>query len=199
MPWIKRQAIVQEDNKTKTEHGEIDKKKIVSKDDKHLKRGSKGEIMCLRSLVDWLILAPRDGKRSAERKLLCFLASILYSSTQNLSKKFLVQEIDIFFVLKFWGFSLQQGSYKYSEETCDKYHKLTNFFFSFSLSRWFWPLLHQLDLTYVLTFSEKESKKTNFYFAGKGGLTTLHRLSAPLMLQEPTRRLTQEMIMNVKL
>lgn len=52
--------------------------------------------MCLRSLVDWLILAPRDGKRSAERKLLCFMVSILYSSTQNLSKKFLVQEMDIF-------------------------------------------------------------------------------------------------------
>lgn len=55
--------------------------------------------MCLRSFVDWLILAPRDGKRSAERKLLlCFIVSILYSSTQNLWKKFLVQEIDIFLV-----------------------------------------------------------------------------------------------------
>lgn len=51
--------------------------------------------MCLRSLVDWLILAPRDGKRSAERKLLCFMVSVLYSSTQNLSKKFRVQDKDI--------------------------------------------------------------------------------------------------------
>jgi hypothetical protein len=55
--------------------------------------------MCLRSLVDWLILAPRDGRRSAERKLLCFMVSILYSSTQNLSKKFRVQEIDIFLMI----------------------------------------------------------------------------------------------------
>ena len=167
---------------------------------KHLKRESKGEIMCLRSLVDWLILAPRDGKRSAERKLLCFLASILYPSTQNLSKKFLVQEIDIFFVFKFWGFSLQQGSYKYSEETCDKYHKLTNFFFSLSLSH-VGSDLYYINLTWPmsLTFSEKEIRKTKFYFLGKGGLTTLHRLSAPLLLQKPTRRLTQEMIRNVKL
>jgi len=64
-------------------------------------------MMCLRSLVDWFILAPRDGKRSAERKLLCLNVSILYSSTQNRLKKFLVQEIDIGLVLRCFLFNIR--------------------------------------------------------------------------------------------
>jgi hypothetical protein len=52
--------------------------------DDYLYFGLKGEIMYLFSSISWLILAPRDGKRS-----------VWNSSTQNLMKIFLTHENDM--------------------------------------------------------------------------------------------------------